>query len=349
MRNPEPVIALEDIAKRLGIAVSTVSRALRGMPGIHPATRAKVVSEANAMGYIPPRKKSDEVPAQPQNILMLTSGATGTPSGYLAGMSQSAVPFNFSLLSHVTTQAEALNILNPNYQPPSLRMGLVNGIVLIYRWPDEVVEALSRKYPTVSIVEQYPNLPIDVIGIDHIGGMFALVQNLKQSGHKRIGFLGLRTDTSWVRSRFAAYMEALLAHELPFHFEDTVSLTNERAAFSVQAKDDEAIEKAIKKVEQGVRAWICASDTVGNALCASLLQHGFRVPEDVALTGFHRRPSAMANLPLLTTTEVRDELVGEAALRRLAYRLDHQDETPRLILLPCKFLQGKTTAAISEK
>ena len=343
MRDSEPAIALEDIAKRLGIAVSTVSRALRDLPGIHPTTRAKVLKEATALGYVPPRKKSDVATPHPRNILMLTLGATDAPAGYLAGMSQAALPFNFSLLSHVSSESEALNILNPKYQPPSLRMGLVSGILLIYKWPDEVVAALCRKLPTVSIVEHYPDLPIDVIGIDHVGGMFSLVRHLHQSGHERIGFLGLRSEMSWVRSRFAAYTDAMLALGLPLNFEDVVPACNPRAVFSTQAEDNEAVENAIKKIEQGVKAWVCASDVIGNLLTAGLLQRGFRIPEDVAITGFHRRVSPSTNLPQLTTTEVHDDLVGEAALRRLAYRLDNRDDTPRQILFPCRFFQGETT------
>ena len=67
-------VALEDIAKSLGLAVSTVSRALRELPGIHPTTRAKIVQQAESMGYVAPRKRKGET-SQPRNILMLTLGA----------------------------------------------------------------------------------------------------------------------------------------------------------------------------------------------------------------------------------------------------------------------------------
>ena len=50
-------VALEDIAKSLGIAVSTVSRALRELPGIHPTTRERILRQAETMGYVAPRKR----------------------------------------------------------------------------------------------------------------------------------------------------------------------------------------------------------------------------------------------------------------------------------------------------
>ncbi len=319
------------------------------MPGIHPATRARVMKEADSLGYVAPRKKNDEAPIHPRNILTLTLGANEPPSSYLAGMSQAALPFNFSLLSHVASESESYNILNPKYQPPSLRMGLVAGIILIYKWPEEVVKELSRKWPTVSIVLHYPDLPIDVIGIDHVGGIFSLVKHLREAGYERIGFAGLMPEHSWMRSRFAAYAEAMLAFGLPFNFEDVVPSSNPLAMLTAQSRDKKAFEKVIEKIEKGVRAWVCASDVIANSLCAELIQRGYRIPQDVAITGFHRRQFPSESLPQLTTTEMRDDLVGAAALRRLAYRLDHREDTPRLILLPCKFFQGETTPHPKEK
>jgi LacI family transcriptional regulator len=340
-------VALEDIAKSLGIAVSTVSRALRELPGIHPATRARIMHQAESMGYIAPRKRKGETPL-PQNILLLTSGADGAPPGYLAGMSRVAPSFNFSLQSHVSSHEDSWKILDPKYQPPSFKMGLVAGIILIYKWPDEIVEALSKKCPTISIVLHYPELPIDVIGIDHHSGMFPLVRHLQQTGHEQIGFFGLRPDISWVRSRFAAYAEAMVAFGLPLDFDNVVSLHNDQAIVNFPILEEEAFAKVLAKIDQGVRAWVCCNDVSGNSLCAGLIKRGIRVPEDVAVTGFHHRQYPWTDLPQLTTTEVRDDLIGEAAMRRMAYRLEHPTEVHRLILMPCEFFQGETTLKVAD-
>lgn len=340
-------VALEDIAKKLGIAISTVSRALRDLPGIHPATRARIVREAQALGYIAPRKRNEEAAPQPHNILLLTLGADEAPPGFLAGMSRAALSFNFSLLSHVSSHAESHRVLDPKYQPPLLKMGQVAGIILIYGWPEDVAKKLSEKWPTVSIVMHYPGLPIDVVGLDHVGGMFELVKHLKEANHRQIGFFGLKPEISWARSRFAAYAEAMVAFGLPFDFGNVVGIHADRSVVRFQTVDEEALEVVVRKIKQGVRAWVCANDVLGQSLCAALLQRGMRIPEDVAITGFHQRRYPSAHLPELTTTEVNEEMLGAAALRRLAYRLKHPEESSRLILVPCKFLQGETTPVIA--
>lgn len=46
-------VTLQDIANRLGLHVTTVSKALRGNPTIAKATRQRVVEESKVMGYVP--------------------------------------------------------------------------------------------------------------------------------------------------------------------------------------------------------------------------------------------------------------------------------------------------------
>lgn len=346
MNHSEPAVALDDIAQRLGLAISTVSRALRDMPGIHPATRDKVLKEANSLGYVAPRKKNAEAQPAPRNILMLTLGADAAPAGFLAGMSRAAVPFNFSLISHVASLAESGNILNPRHQPPSLRMGLVAGIVLAYKWPEEVAQILSRKWPTVSIIMHYPDLPIDVIGIDHVGGIHALVTHLQQTGHSKIGFFGLIPNASWSRSRFAAYAETMVSFGLPFSLENVIEVAPSSALVSSPHDDKEAYDRVVTLIRQGVKSWICANDAMAHFLCLELMKRGIRIPEEVAVTGFHQQSFTNSSCPELTTTEVSEEQIGAAALRRIAHRLDHLEETPRLILMPCHFHQGESTLAV---
>ncbi|MHA7263075.1 LacI family DNA-binding transcriptional regulator [Arthrobacter sp. TMN-37] len=45
--------SIEDVAKSLGVSTATVSRALRGLPGVSPDTRSRVQREAEHLGYVP--------------------------------------------------------------------------------------------------------------------------------------------------------------------------------------------------------------------------------------------------------------------------------------------------------
>ena len=126
-------------------------------------------------------------------------------------MNRASVALNVSILSHHLHEEECESILNPKFQPPALRSGLVDGLILIHRWPQEVTRPLAEKLPTVAIIHHYPEAPLDHIGIDDGIGMASLVEHLYSTGARRIGFFGLCRQMSWSCSRYAAYIEALRA------------------------------------------------------------------------------------------------------------------------------------------
>src|SRR5262249_18038479 len=150
----------------------------------------------------------------------------------------------------------------------------VAGIVLIHKWPDEVVQALSQKCPITSLVVQYPGLRVDLVGIDHVNGIYSLVRHLQEAGHKRIGFFGLNPEASWSTSRFAAYVEALTTLRMPVSCEDAIPISDVATMPRFPLEDKAAIDLVIQKINSGIRAWICADDAVGHSLCAGLMERG---------------------------------------------------------------------------
>ncbi len=56
-----------------------------------------------------------------------------------------------------------------------------------------------------------------------------------------------------------------------------------------------------------------------------LQRKGFRVPEDVAVTGFDNIPNAKYAFSPLTTVNVHKGLMGELAAERLVQRIENPD------------------------
>jgi DNA-binding LacI/PurR family transcriptional regulator len=59
MTIPKSTVGLDEIAKKTKVAVSTVSRALRNLPGIHPETRSRILRAAQTLGYSARVNKSE--------------------------------------------------------------------------------------------------------------------------------------------------------------------------------------------------------------------------------------------------------------------------------------------------
>jgi DNA-binding LacI/PurR family transcriptional regulator len=334
---------LATIAKELNLSISTVSRALRDAEGIHSQTRERVVKRAEAIGYKLPGRLS-ALHTRPHNIMALAQCSTPYSDWrYLRGISRAAVPLNLAILSHHVGMDEVASVLDPKLQPAAMRSGAVEGLVLIHRWPPDIAARLSEKWPTVSIVHHYPDAAIDLVGIDDRIGIGGLVRRFREAGHRKIGFFGFCREMSWSCSRFAAYVETMASMDLPYEPSDVIKITLEEALATGIFNADEWAQRVMARHKSGVHAWICASSGTAVTLCRFFSDAGLRIPQDVEVAGYHQ-DTARSDMPSLTSTQVADEDLGAAALRRLVHRLQHPHESQRSILLPATFVQGESTS-----
>ena len=347
-RRPSQDVNLNAIAKRLDLAISTVSRAMRNAEGIRADTRTRVLDAAKSMGYNFSKRNGAEFGGHPHHIMALAQcSAPQSDQRYLTGMSRASVSLNLAILSHHATVEECSGVLDPKYQPAALKAGLVEGLVLIHRWPAEVAAQLSQKFPTVSIIHHYAGTRIDHVGIDDRGGMAVLMDHLRAGGHSQIGFFGLVRDMSWACSRFSAYVESLMRLGLSFEPRNVFEISLEDALSPTTFDCRDQLAAVINRKNAGVDAWICSSSAIGYSLCRGFLSRGLRIPEDVAVAGYHLNRSFPSELPIMTSTSVADEELGAAALRRLLHRFSHPDESQRSVLLPASFVQGETTRQVA--
>ena len=227
-----PAATMRTIAEQLDLSVATVSRALRRIPGINPETRARVMQTAAHLGYNLPKAYRPEPLANGHlhhiGVLIEMPKNHMPPDSYIVGMSNAATVLNASLVIHYVKAEHCEQILEPAFQPRAMSSGLLSGLILVFRWPTEVVRELSRVRPTVSIAHKYPGVDTDMLGIDNQDGIDALVRHLHGLGHRRIGFLGRSGELHWAAARFGAYVAALTSVGLTYRPEWVVDADFER-------------------------------------------------------------------------------------------------------------------------
>ncbi len=343
MSSNERAIGLAKIAENAQVAVSTVSRALRNSPEIHPKTRKRILREAQALGYETGGRARGKNQALPTQILVLTAGEE-PPRGYMTGLSQASIEQNVTLNFHSCPATDAANLFQPDKIPVALKQGLAAGAILIYRWPTEIAEQIARQLPTVSIVHTYPNIPADTVGIQESGGISILVEHLRGLGHKRIGFFGLCPELSWSRARYGAYIDALIGANLPLIPEATFRIALRKDNGTLFPLDfSDKIDAIIKQVRSGVTAWIVPDEGVAYALEGALIGQGLRIPEDISVVGFHRHPAHPANTPLVTSVSVNVEEMAKLAIKQILSRQEDPDQEHLTLLVRCKLAPGNST------
>lgn len=314
---------LTDISSRLGLSVSTVSRALRNAEGVDSETRTRVLAEAARAGYRGPGRQNPARSGKPRTVLALSlNDAVSISQDAMAGMSQAAIDLNVSILTHQAQLTGAESILNPKLQPPAMRAGQLDGIVLMSGWPNSIAADLQRLLPVVSMLHDYP--ACDMVGLDEWEGMKTLAAHLEGMRPGPTGYFEIRgrpTGPTRLMTAFHAVREAQPAVEIE-HQEPSSGLASSPGAREFSSH-----------VKAGVRTWICA-DTRSAEVLEKLAQSlGLTVPEDVMGAIFYpsqRQASPAKGWPCL---KVPSDELGIAAVRRLLHRIEHPAEPIRRILL----------------
>ncbi len=343
-----------DIADNLNLSVATVSKALRGgYSDINTETRDRVVNMASQLGYathgsgrLQTILDEEDTKSRTVGVLILRKMHEWQHTNYFAGMTEKCSKMNVSLVLHYVSEDNCHLILNKEHQPPALREGRISGLILVNHWPEEVVARLNAQVPCVSIQHSYQHARLDVIGVDEAQGIEQLTEHLYSKGHRSIGFLGSCGQVCYARLRFSAYISALAKLGLEIDLSNVIDvspahLEDKEIALSGQ------IESVIRRMQQGVRAWICASDWVGYLLCRGLIDRGYSIPKDISIVGFDDTEDNTLGCPKLTSITVPALRIGAEALRRLLNRVKHP-ASPRLkVLLPCKLFEAQTTSSSS--
>lgn len=332
---------LKEIATSLNLSVMAVSKALRDAPDISVSTKARVQAEARRRNYIPNRAA--------QNLRSRRSGLIGVVvpninhtyySHLVWGIERQAEAVGLQiLLGHSLDRAE-----NEMREVQKLIARQVEALLLVpaVRWQHRLATlelVRTGGIPTV-LLDAYPagaeNFPhVSWVVCDDQRGAQLATEHLLQLGHREILFLAGPNGSSSSAGRFSGYRRALL--------EAGVEYTDTRVYLA--GKDIDSGHKAIGQAlseKAPFTAVVAHNDSVAIGAIDTLLQQGFRIPEDISVIGFGDGILAANFRVPLTTVRVPQIEMGEAAVR-LALDLQ-KGEAVQPRQLPVEIIVRSSTA-----
>ncbi|MCR5323725.1 MAG: GGDEF domain-containing protein [Lachnospiraceae bacterium] len=172
-----------------------------------------------------------------------------------------------------------------------------------------IILAETIKVPPMReyVKEAAAGLDIPVFALDrHIDGCINIASNfgdgfknmvrhvIRDHGCKKINMIAGAKDNDFSEERIQAYKEALAENNIPFD--------EKRLAYG-DFWDRPAREATKAFIDSGdiPEAIVCANDTMAIAACSVLQENGYKVPEDVIVTGYDGIMSARLNLPPIST------------------------------------------------
>lgn len=201
------MITARDIATQLGIAVSTVGRALADDPRISDGTKAKVRKVADRLGYVG-NNPARIMRGGSSNLigLMIPDVANDFYSTVAQTLSTCMERQGYGLVLCLTEDDRDRELR----QIRELAGARAAGIILIPTvQPRREAKAMLSSIPHVQFLRQVPSLGNVWFGIDDQSAMQAATEHLMSHGHSRIGYIGATAQMSTGAARAAGYRAAL--------------------------------------------------------------------------------------------------------------------------------------------
>ncbi|MCW4148664.1 gluconate operon transcriptional repressor GntR [Halomonas sp. 18H] len=303
---------LQDIADRVGATKMTVSRCLRDPETVSEGLRERIFSAAEEIGYIPNRAPDLLSRATSHSIGVLVPSLTNQVfADVIVGIETLTEPAGYHLmLSHYG--------YSPELEERSLASLLsynVDGVILSdHEHTDRSLRMLETAgIPIVEIMDTHRAPLQQAVGYDNVRAAFDMVSEMIRRGRRQVIYLAVRLDER-TRQREQGYRDAMEAHGLP----PVTLYSTQRSSYTVGAALMERI-MADYPTADGI---FCTNDDVAVGAFFECQRRGIRVPETMAIAGFHGHDVGQAMTPRLASVITPRQAIGKAAAEALLARIE---------------------------
>jgi LacI family transcriptional regulator len=332
-------VTIRDVAKRAGLSITTVSRALDGYDDVADATRARVQALSQRMGYAPTsaarqmrRQRADAIGFV---ISPLRRDDESRPfadpfiSEFVAGLGDETTRQDMDLLVSVA-------------EPGDTEMKVYRRLIFGRRVDGFVINRLRKNDPRIQLLQK-ARIPFVASGrvdsatkfpyieIDTRAGFRQMTQHLAAQGCKRIAFIGARHDLRLHQDRLAGYRAGLRAAGLRFNpsLLTYCDLTRQGGYLA-----------ALRLLALSPRpdAILGINDMTALGAMRAAHDQGLKVGHDIAVAGFDDIDDAQHAQPALSTLHQPIYNIARRLVQTLTSILRGETPRPLHVLLQPKLM-----------
>lgn len=319
---------MKEIARKLGVSVSTVSRALKDSPELHPDTKKKIVEAAKAMNY--------QYNLLAQSLRISRSKVLGVIvpeltshffSSNISGISDTAYKRGYNVMICQSNESYEQEKANVKTLVSSQVDGLLISLSRETKSYEHLQELYDREIPFIMFDRVTEEIPVSKVTVDDAHGAYLVVHHLLEQGCRKIAYFSGPEDLYISKKRKEGYLEALKEFGIPesearIYVTDLTPEGNRKISLQMIAEKDRP---------DAVFAMI---DPLAIDLMTVLKEKGVKIPDEIALAGFTNNPTSAVVDPSLTTISQPGYEMGKIAANHLLDQLDEivSDEPQSFVL-----------------
>ncbi|WP_020605374.1 LacI family DNA-binding transcriptional regulator [Spirosoma spitsbergense] len=308
-------VTIYDIAQKLALSSSTVSRGLQGNPTINLKTRERIQEAARELGYRHNTFASSLRKQKTNTIgVIIHELSSSFITSVLAGIEKVTSETGYDILiahSSESFEKEAANALNLFHKRVD---GLIASLSLQTKGLDHFKQFEEKGIPVVYFDRVEEKSDSVKVVIDNYRSGYQATQHLIDQGCERIVLVTANLQRNVYDQRHKGYKDALFDNGIPF---------NSKYVLIKDLSEQCGIEAALQiiKMRPMPDGAFFTNDFSAAVCMKTLKEHGLRIPEDIAIVGFNNDTIGKIIEPQLTTINYPGSEMGEVAARHLTNHL----------------------------
>jgi LacI family transcriptional regulator len=311
-------LTLKDLAKKLGLSTSTVSRALQNNPAINDDTRLRVNKLAKKIGYYP-----DALAKSLKNKKSYTIGVIVPEishfffSSVIDGIEDVTYKDGYAIMVTKSNEDFEREILNSESLISNRVAGVIASISQNTKAGKHFNNIINRGIPLVLFDRVLDDLDVHKIVGDDFNKVYEMVNHLIDSGYQNIAYLAGPSHLNITINRVDGYKKALIDNDIELM---------DGLIMNVNLNENDGFEGAKTLIREfpKIDAICCVNDPVAIGVYKYLNKVGIKIPDKVGVTGFSNNPSSETINPPMTTVDQQGYKMGRKAAKILLQKINNE-------------------------
>jgi len=309
-------VRLSDIAKKLNISTVTVSKALANKDGVGDDLREQIKQLAEEMGY-----KTKKTAAAGENDKITGNIGIVIPNRFFS----KDISFYWYVFNNLSSELlnrnyySIMEILSPEDEqncvlPRVINDKKVDGLVILGQVSNDYINTIKSNFDNFILMDFYTNqMDLDCVSNDDYYCSYMLTSYVISQGHTNLKFVGTFNATTSIRDRYMGFQKAMLENNLETSIKDIIDDRDAAGKISVQLPQDNM-----------PTAYICNCDLTAASVIDELTALGYKVPDDISVTGFDNFLSQdRVSIPL-TTVYIKPQDTANVAADLIIKKINNE-------------------------
>ncbi|GAB5473820.1 MAG: LacI family DNA-binding transcriptional regulator [Maribacter sp.] len=320
-------VTIKDVAKRLNVSISSVSRAFNNTYDIKKETRERILRTAEEMGYYPNPIARKLTQKKTFNIgIVVPEFINEYYSEVIRGVQDILTSLDYQVLIMQSDNKPERELKNVKTLIHNMMDGLIICPSVKSKNMDYYLDEINKGYPIVFLNRIEQSFPANKVLFNNAKWGFFATEHLIYQGYKKIYHLSGSNDLGITKDRTQGFIQALAKHS--FSKDDYKVIETGILPENAMARVQELIDN--KDLPE---AFMCVNDLVALSTISVLRQNHIEVPNDIGVIGFTETKIVELVSPKLSSVKQPTYEMGKSAAEMLMKVIKKETISSNTIML----------------